>query len=142
MRLACPGLSFAQVAGSYSYPDGNFGAFYGDPQLWQYHLGRIQPDGMDLRFTLVVSRRNPSKAELQHYNFTLPTQTRVAVKKVGKQTWLQVTAYGEKEFHRVVSYEKGVLVVDLSKDGKLNSKQVMIREVRIATPRAFESAGQ
>ena len=64
------------------------------------------------------------------------------MRKVGKQTYLEVTAFGEKELHRVVSYEKGVLVLDLSYDGKPNSKKVKFRDVRIAMPRLFESSGK
>ena len=40
------------------------------------------------------------------------------------------------------SYEHGVLIVDLSYDGKVNSKTVKFRDVRVAMPRLFESTGR
>lgn len=66
---------------------------------------------------------------LLHRNFTLPPPTSAAIRKV-------------EELHRVVSYEKGVLILDLSSDGKPKSKTVKFRDVRIALRRMFESAGK
>lgn len=59
------------------------------------------------------------------------------------EPWLQVTAFGEKEYHRVLSSEAGVLVVKLSKDGRLRSKAPKwFAQVRVAIPRLFESTGR
>ena len=41
------------------------------------------------------------------------------------------------ELHRVFGYQGGVLVVDISYDGKPRSKQVKLREVRVAIARGF-----
>ena len=79
---------------------------------------------------------------LLHKNFQLPSPIVVGIKKVGKETYLELTAYGSKELHRVVSYEKGVLILDISYDGKPRSKTVKFRDVRIAMPRMFESEGR
>jgi hypothetical protein len=42
----------------------------------------------------------------------------------------------------VVQYQGGVLVLDISYDGKANSRTVKGRDVRIAVPRLFESTGK
>lgn len=129
-------------AGSWSYPEKKFGVSYDDDELFQFDLRRYLADGAELRFSLTINRRDPTKRQLTHVNFTLPPPSSAAIKKVGKQTYLEGTAYGEKELHRVVSYEKGVLILDLSYDGVPNSKLVKFRDVRIAVPRLFESSGK
>ena len=42
----------------------------------------------------------------------------------------------------MVSYEKGSLILDISYDGKVNSKTVKFRDALVAMPRLFESAGK
>ena len=88
-----------------------------------------------------MNAKEPAKGQVTHVNFELPPQVRVGVEKVGKETYLAITAYGSKELHRVVSYADGVLILDISYDGKPRSKQVKFRDVRIAVPRMFESSG-
>lgn len=129
------------LAGAWSYPEQKFGVTWEDPEVFQFDLRRYLADGAELSYSLNLDRLT-SKAQLTHVNFTLPPPTSAAVRKVGKQTYLEVTAYGVKELHRVVSYEKGVLIVDLSYDGKPNSKKVKFRDVQIAMPRLFESSGK
>ncbi|MDP1827726.1 MAG: hypothetical protein Q8L48_30920 [Archangium sp.] len=129
-------------AGAWSYPEKKFSPSYDDAELFQFDLRRYLPDGAELSYSLSINQRDPTKLQLNHLNFTLPPTTTAAFKKVGRQTYLEVTAYGEKELHRVVSYEKGILIIDLSYDGVPNSKLVKFRDVRIAMPRLFESSGK
>lgn len=129
------------LPGAWSYPEKKFGVTWSDDDCFQYDLNRYLPDGTELSFTFSINRLDATKMQLTHVNFTQPPPTSVAVRKVGKQTYWELTAYGVKELHRVVSYEKGVLVLDVSYDGKPNSKKVKFREVRIALPRHFESTG-
>lgn len=129
-------------AGSWSYPEKKFSPSYDDAEVFQFDLRRYLPDGAELSYSLSINRRDPTRRVLNHLNFTLPPSTSAGFKKVGKQTYLEVTAYGEKELHRVVSYEKGMLIIDLSYDGVANSKLVKFRDVRLAMPRLFESSGK
>lgn len=130
------------LAGAWSYPEQKFGVNYDQDELFQFDLNRYLADGAQLSFSLSINQVDPKKLQVTHTNFELPPKSSAAVRQVGKQTYFELTAYGEKELHRVVSYEKGVLMLDLSYDGKPNSKKVKFREVRIAVPRLFESSGK
>jgi hypothetical protein len=129
-------------AGSWSYPEKSFSPSYLAPEAFQYDVRRYLGDGSELSYSFVVNRLDASKAEFTHTNFATPNPISVAVKKVGKDTYLEVKVFGEKELQRVRSYEHGVLIIDVSYDGKVNSKTVKFREVRIAMPRVFESTGK
>jgi hypothetical protein len=86
-----------------------------------------QPDLEAFRTAVMEARAkrlDPAKAVLNHLSFIQPPPMSAAVRKVGKQTYLEVTA------------------LDLSYDGKPNSKLVKFRDVRIAMPRLFESSGK
>jgi hypothetical protein len=99
--------------------------------------------GAELSFSLVTDQLgNRPPSQVLSLNFSEPPPTFAAVKKLGKQTYLERTAFGEKEVHRVVSYEKGVLILDISYDGKPASKTVKFRETLVAFPRLFESTGK
>lgn len=128
------------LAGAWSYAEKKFGVWYEPETLTQYDFVRYGKDGGELRYSFLVPASG--RQEVTHVNFTLPAPVTAALKRVGKQTYLEVTAYGEKELHRVVQYQDGVLVLDLSYDGKVNSKRVEFREVRVAMPRLFESEGK
>lgn len=130
------------LAGSWSYPEKSFSPSYLAPETFQYDVRRYLDDGSELSYSFVINRLDASKAEVTHTNFATPSTTSLTVKKVGKDTYLELTAFGEKELHRVRSYEQGVLIVDLSYDGKVNSKTVKFRDVRVAMPRVFESTGK
>ena len=130
------------IAGGWSYPEKRFDPGYEGDEPFQYDLRRYLPDGSELSYSLSLNRLDPAKAVLNHLNFTLPPPTSAAIKMLGKQTYFEVTAYGEKELHRVVSYEKGILIIDISYDGKPHSKTVKFRETMVAMPRLFESAGK
>lgn len=94
----------------------------------------------DLSFQLQGTVAEP---KLTHTNFQSPPSTKTQVFVSKGEPWLQVTAFGVKEYHRVLSYEDGVLVVKLSKDGKLRSKSPKwFAQVRVAIPRLFESTGR
>lgn len=124
------------LVGAWSYPEKKFSPSYLDDDVEQFDLTRYLPDGQELRFTFHVDAK-----QLTHLNFTLPSPQRVSFTQLGKQTWLQRLSYGEKELHRVVSYDKGVLIIDVSYDGVPNSKKVKFRDVWVAMPRRFESNG-
>jgi hypothetical protein len=130
------------LAGAWSYPEQKFGVGYDRDELFQFDLNRYLADGAELSYSFSINELDPAKMKLNHYNFELPPKSSAAIRQVGKQTYFELTAYGVKELHRVVSYEQGVLILDLSYDGKPNSKKVKFRDVRIAVPRLFESAGK
>jgi len=68
----------------------------------------------------------------------MPPTVTTSVRKVKGQTYLQGVAYGETELHRIVSYRDGVLVIDISRDGKAGSKKIAFRKVLVATPHSFD----
>lgn len=128
--------------GSWSYPEKKLSLHYDDEGALQHDWLRYLADGSELRFSLVMNQLDASRSQVVHTNFTLPPPTSLALKKVGKTLYVELTAFGEKELHRVVSYQRGVLVLDLSYDGKPQSKTVKFRDVRVAMPRLFESSGK
>lgn len=128
--------------GSWGFHDKAPSVHYGSEPWLQYDWVRYLPDGAELRYQLNVDPRAPERAQVTHVNFDDPPTRVVKVEKVGKVTWLAPVSWGEKEYHRVVSYVGGVLVLDLSRDGKLNSKSIAFRTVRVAVPRRFESTGR
>jgi hypothetical protein len=94
----------------------------------------------DLSFQLQGTKAAP---QVTHTNFDATPTTKTTVFVSKGEPYLLVTAFGEKEYHRVLSYEDGVLVVKLSKDGKLRSThQKWFAQVRVAVPRLFESSGK
>jgi len=94
----------------------------------------------DLSFQLQGTVAEP---KVTHTNFQSPPSTKTQVFVSKGEPYLQVTAFGAKEYHRVLSYEAGVLVVKLTKDGKLRSKSPKwFAQVRVAIPRLFESTGR
>lgn len=127
------------LPGGWSYPEKKFGVTWEDAEPTQYDFNRYLADGSELSYLLNIGKKEVS---LLHKNFQLPPPTSAAIRKVGKETYFELTAYGAKELHRVVSYEKGVLILDVSYDGKPRSKTVKFRDVRIALPRMFESEGK
>lgn len=127
------------LAGAWSYPETKFGPGYDAEDPIQYDFIRYGADGGELRYTSNLSPTG--QRQITHVNFTLPVPTAAALKRIGKQVFLEVTAYGEKEYLRVVQYQNGVLVLDITYDGKTNSKRLKFRDVRVAMPRLFESEG-
>ena len=119
---------------------GSFEKNYACPAETLENLGftRTTVEG-DLSFQLQGTVAEP---KVTHTNFQTPPSSKTQVFVSKGEPWLQVTAFGEKEYHRVLSYEAGVLVVKLSKDGKLRSKSPKwFAQVRVAIPRLFESTG-
>jgi hypothetical protein len=129
-------------AGAWSYPEKSFTPSWREDAPSQFDFRRYLDDGSELSYSFSINLLDPSKAEVRHVNFDSPAPMSVAIKKVGKDTYLEVTAFGDKELQRVRSYEHGVLIIDISYDGKVNSKTVKFRDVRIAMPRLFESTGK
>ena len=129
-------------AGGWSYPEKTFGPGHEEEEPYRYHLVRYLADGSELSYSFSIDRLDPAKAVLNHVNFTLPPPISAAIKVIGKQTYFEKTVFGEKERHRVVSYEKGILILDISYDGKVNSKTVKFRDALVAMPRLFESVGK
>ena len=123
--------------GAWSYTEGKFGPSYRKDTVCQYDLTRYRRDGGELRFSLADLCGAVQKPLLRHTNFTLPPHIKVAVAGRGADTWLAVDAYGVREWHRVVSYQQGVLVVDITFTGKKADKKVRFREVRLAVPRLY-----
>lgn len=94
----------------------------------------------DLSFKLQGA---PGKLALTHTNFESPPKVKTEVMKWNGEPYLTVTVFGEREYHRVLSFDDGVLVVKLTKDGKRGSKDPKwYHQVRVAVPRLFESDGQ
>ncbi len=133
-------------AGMWSSADKRFSAASPDEAVFDYDLTRFGSDGGQLRFKFMVSRFDASRMVLETFSYGDPTSF-VDVRKVGPQTYWDVSSISGDQRHRVVSYKNGVLVLDVRYDlgllleGTPNSKLVTFREVRIALPRLFESTG-
>jgi hypothetical protein len=129
-------------AGAWSYFDKAPSLSYREDKPLQHDWVRYLPDGGELRYLLVLDPLGVARSQVMHTNFTLPPPSTKKVVKLGKVTYLQGTLYGEKEHLRVLSYAGGVLILDITRDGKPGSKALAFRTVRVAMPRLFESDGK
>ncbi|MBL8918234.1 MAG: hypothetical protein JNJ54_05200 [Myxococcaceae bacterium] len=124
------GCSFGSFEKRYDCPD---------PSLANVSITRAVEAG-DLSFKL---EGPPGKLALTHTNFESPPKQKTEVMKWNGEPYLRVTVFGEQEHHRVLSFDDGVLVVKVTKDGKIGSKDPKwYHQVRVAVPRMFESDGQ
>lgn len=123
------------LAGAWSFAQKSFSPGYQEAEPTQFNLDRHLEDGRGLNFLFVMN-------QVQHTNFDVAPAWSVGLKTVGKDTYLAITTSGSTELHRVVQYTNGVLLLDLSADGKARSKRLDYRQVRIAVPRQFESTGK
>lgn len=123
------------IAGAWGFASKAFSPGYLDAEPTQFVFERYLDDGRGLNFLFVSS-------QVQHTNFDAAPAWSVSLKRVGKQTYFAITSSGSTELHRVVQYANGVLVLDVSADGKPRSKRIDFRQVRVAMPRQFESTGR
>lgn len=123
------------VAGAWSFASKSFSPGYLDAEPPQFNFERVLPDGRGLDFLFVMN-------QVQHTNFDAAPVRSVGLKRIGKDTYLAITSSGTTELHRVVQYSNGVLVLDVSADGKPRSKRIDYRQVRVSMPRQFESTGK
>lgn len=123
------------LAGAWSYGEKSFSPGYLEAEPTQFNFERVLPDGRALDFLFVMN-------QVQHTNFDAAPARSAGLKRVGKETYLAITSSGITELHRVVQYSNGVLLLDVSADGKARSKRIDYRQVRVAMPRQFESTGK
>lgn len=128
------------IAGAWSLPSRSWSPGYEDAAVSQFHF--VLDDGRVAFFSFDVDGSAPAKSQVHHTNFDAAPVTKAALVVKGKTTYLELESSGAKELHRVVQYRDGVLVLDLSADGKPGSKRIDYRQVRVAMPRRFESRGQ
>lgn len=125
------------VVGAWSYPEAKFNVGYLQEKACQLDLLRYHTDGGEMHFSIGDLCQSPAKAKLTHTNFQVPLPVKVAVNGSAANTWLAIDAYGAREWQRVVAYQDGMLVVDITKSGSKTDKVVKFREVRMAMPRLF-----
>jgi len=124
--------------GSWSYPEKKLGVRYLDDGPCQLDVQRILTDGATLDFNYAAPCADREHGSIVHTNFANPPPVKTGLRTIGRDLYLEIIAYGASELHRVVSYAKGVLVVDISYDGKPRSKKVKFRSVQVAIPRGFD----
>ena len=123
------------LAGAWSFGSKSFSPGYLDAEPPQFNFERVLGDGRGLDFLFVGN-------QVQHTNFDAAPTRSVGLKLVGKDTYLAITSSGTTELHRVVQYSNGVLILNVSADGKPRSKRIDYRQVRVSMPRQFESTGK
>lgn len=124
--------------GSWSYPEKTLGVWYLRDEPCQLDVQRVLADGGTLNFSYSAACADREHGAIVHTNFANPSPVKTGLRTIGRELYLEIIAYGASELHRVVSYSKGVLVVDISYDGKPRSKRVKFRSVQIAIPRGFD----
>lgn len=125
------------AVGAWSYPEAKFNVGYLEEKACQIDLLRYHSDGGELHFSIGDLCQDPAKAQLRHSNFQFPLPVKVAVTGSGAKTWLAIDAFGKREWQRIVSYQDGRLVVDITMAGTKTDKVIKFREVRLAMPRMF-----
>lgn len=122
------------VAGAWSWADRNASEYTRareeNPYVWLRYL----PDGSERR-----CRWDPDAGAIRQ-DHAGPV---VKVERRRGRTWLVLVhpAEGERQYLRVVSYARGVLVLDVTRGGTPASRDVEFRTVQVAMPRPSESGG-
>ncbi|TAF68102.1 MAG: hypothetical protein EAZ55_00695 [Cytophagales bacterium] len=122
--------------GSYSYYEKSFSPYWGVENT-QYDIARYhESTAGELSFMLVKDRNNQST--LYHTNFTNPPPSKlVKVFKGSDGYWyIEKSAYDESEYIKLVSYQSGLLVIDIAKYGQVG-EAAFFRSVLLAIPKAF-----
>ena len=122
-------------AGTYSFAD-RAATLTGDAPC-QIPIHRYELNGAELQFAYVAPCDARTSGQIVHTNFQNPPPTTTAVTLTKAGVWLKSLTYGEVASNRVLSYGDGVLVIDISRDGKPMSKPAF-RTVYVAIPRRFQ----
>ena len=121
--------------GAYLYHDKRASTQYGKHSL-QWNLIRFANDGGVLRFScLTMNNGGPA---CSHTNFTNRPIAKEKIVVKDKVAYLAQTAYGETDYSRVLRLRDGVLIVDITKSGRIGDKKVMFRQVYGAIPKLFK----
>jgi hypothetical protein len=103
---------------------------------YQFRSFRILPDGMRADFSLNRFKTNPS--DITTTSFTKANASVFQLIKVVKaQTFIQSVVFGSNEYMKIVSYKNGLLVIDISINGKLTDPP-RFRNVYYAVPQKFK----
>jgi hypothetical protein len=105
---------------------------------YQFRSFRILPDGMRADFSLNRFKTNPS--DITTTSFTKANASVFQSIKVMKaQTFIQCVIFGSSEYLKIVSYKDGLLVIDISINGKVTDPP-RFRNVYYAVPQKFQWA--
>lgn len=131
------------LIGSYSFKDKSYDDYFAQELFaneqesqYQFRSFRILPDGLRADFSLNRFKTNP--AELTTTSFTkAAAQTYQAIKTIKAQAFIQSVVYGSSEYLKIVSYKDGLLVIDISINGKVTDPP-RFRNVYYAVPQKFK----
>ncbi|MBL8020851.1 MAG: hypothetical protein JNM27_14365 [Leptospirales bacterium] len=101
----------------------------------QYDFNRFNADGGKLEFIISSPRNGGPK--VFHKNFENPPNVLWNVRKVSGRDFIEENAYGEKTYITFVGLKDGVLVIDISMNGRIG-EAASFRSVMIAVPAAFK----
>jgi len=106
-----------------------------DGSSMQLDFTRVDSDGVVDRMYLFKPASRPPAIYTTTFDKKSATKL-VGFKKIKGTTYRVTESYGEQEHHRFVSYKDGVLVIDLTRNGRVGEKKVMFREAFISVKRA------
>jgi hypothetical protein len=122
------------ASGNYHYSEKKISLYYRTPTP-QYHINRFLPDGGMLDFSI----NSPSNGGsiLNHTNFSNPPNTKWNVVKKKGKFYIEDNSYGQLTYISIIGYTDGVLVIDISMNGRIGEK-ANFRSVMVAIPKSFE----
>jgi len=132
------------MLGGYNYTDKQYDNYFAKELFanekesqYQFKFFRIESDGTQADFSL--GKFKTQSAAVTTTSFAKNTCPVYRSIKVAKGfSFIQSVIYEESEYLKIVSYKNGVLIIDITKSGKITDPVVRFRNVYYAVPKKFE----
>ncbi|MDX2172661.1 MAG: hypothetical protein SFY56_06030 [Bacteroidota bacterium] len=120
--------------GLYLYVDKKVSVWYNDEPL-HYNIWRLATGDTVINFSCHGTTKKVTHTNFKDTYWMLPTYT---YKKIGPTETIEACYMKTtKEYHRLISYKNGILVMDLPMNGKLTDKKMFSRSVYMARKKEF-----
>lgn len=121
--------------GAYLYVDKKFSVWYDTERPMQYDIWRLANGDTVINFSYNVGNNYITHTNFKDTYWMLPTYT---FKKVGAVFVIELCYQStNKEVLKLISYKNGVLVYDISVNGKITDKKMFSRKVVMARKKEF-----
>lgn len=121
--------------GSYLYVDKKLSVWYDTDKPMQYDITRLAEGDTVISFSYNTGFNYITHTNFKDTYWMLPTYT---FKKIGTMYVIELCYQKtSKEVVRLISYKNGVLVYDITMDGKLTDKKIFARKVLMARKKEF-----
>jgi hypothetical protein len=131
---------------NYYYVDKDYSSF-NQKNPDQYNIVRIEPNGNVLYFSCSTPFNGGinAKVQISHSNSTVlnpailnPKIENYTIQTIANTSYLVDLIENEKEYLKIISYQNGLFIYDVTKSGRINAKDVTFRQVHMAVPKMFK----